>query len=81
MFRWAQLLKHQMSINVYCLPTKEKKRLFSVGSKQTEVCRFCLLFAENKHKLPFPVSFVFRLRNSGNLETWTWGQGDGDMET
>ncbi len=34
-----------------------------------------------KRKLPFSVSSIFHLRNSGNVETWTWRHGDGDMET
>jgi hypothetical protein len=49
------------------------KRLFSVSgrSKQTEVFRFHFQFSENKKKLklPFAVSSVFRLRNSGNVKT------------
>ncbi len=36
-------------------------------------------FAENKRKLPLSVSSVFRMRNSGNMETWT--RRHGDMET
>jgi hypothetical protein len=44
------LLKQQWSIIVYRLLTKENKPMFSVSacSKQTEVCRFRFLFAENK---------------------------------
>ncbi len=65
------------------LPTKETKYLFSVSvcSKQMEVCHFRFPFAENKWKLPFSVSPIFRLRNSGNMETWTWRHGGMEMET
>jgi hypothetical protein len=65
------------------LSTKENKLMFpiSVCSKQTEVFRCHFSFAENKRKLPFFISSVFRLRNSRNVETWTWRHGDEDMET
>jgi hypothetical protein len=49
MLRWLGLLKQQMSITVYHLPTKETKLLHI----------FHFLFAENKRKLPFSVSSVF----------------------
>jgi hypothetical protein len=54
---------------------EEHKRPFSVSlcSKQTEVCRYHLPFAENTWKLSFSISFVFRLRNSRNVETWRNG--------
>jgi hypothetical protein len=61
-----------MSNIIYQLPTtKENKHLLSVSicSKQTEVYRFHFPFAENKRKLPFSVSFIFLLQNSGNVET------------
>jgi hypothetical protein len=53
------------------LPSKENERpLFvSVRSIQTEIYRFHFPFAENKRKLPFHVSFV-----------WRHGPGHGDME-
>jgi hypothetical protein len=64
-------------------------------SKRTEVSRFRFPFAATKRKLPFSVSSVFCLLNSGNMETGTcrhedmetWGHGDietwihGDLET
>ncbi len=50
MHRWVRFLTQQTSITVYHLPTKETKLLFSVCSKQTEVCHFCFPFALNiKH--------------------------------
>ncbi len=60
------------------LLTKENKHLFSISvcSKQMGFCRFCFLITENKWKSPFPVSSIFRLRNSGIVETWTWRHGD-----
>jgi hypothetical protein len=56
--------------------------------------RFCFPLTENKWKLAFSISSVVRLRNSGNVETWTyietwrhedvemeaWKHGDGGME-
>jgi hypothetical protein len=51
----------------------------SVCSKQTEVCGFHFLFAENKRKLPFSVSSVFLLHISVNMEMETWKHGE--MET
>jgi hypothetical protein len=67
----------------YRLPTKEDKHPFSVSiySKQTEVCHFRFLFAENKRKLPFLLVQFSCLRNSGNVETWTWRHGSMDMVT
>ncbi len=53
--RWVRLLKQQLSITVYRLPTKGNKLPFSVYSKQTEVCRFRFSFAANKRQLPFSV--------------------------
>ncbi len=79
--RWAILLKQQSSITVFRLLTKENKLLFFVCSKQMEVCRFRFPFPTNKQKLPFSISSVFRLQNSGNMETWTWRHRDGDTET
>jgi hypothetical protein len=72
--RWACLLKHQLSITVYRLPTKKNKLPLSdnVFSKQKKVCRFHFPFAANKWKLPFSVSSVFRLRNSRNMEMKTF---------
>jgi hypothetical protein len=57
------LLKKQSSIAVYRLPTKKNKLLFSVSvcSKQIEVYCFRFPFAANKRKLPFSLSFVFRI--------------------
>jgi hypothetical protein len=68
----------------YCfrLPTKENKCPFFVSkcSKQTEVCRFCFLFAEKKTEVAVSISLVFCLWNSGNADTWTdketWGNAD-----
>ncbi len=51
----------------------------SVCRKQTEVFCFRFTFTANKQKLLFSVSSAFRLRNSRNMETWTWRHGD--MET
>jgi hypothetical protein len=63
------------------LSTKENKLIFSISvcSKQMEVFRCCFSFTENKRKLPFFISSVFRLRNSRNVETWR--HGDEGMET
>ncbi len=59
--RLARFLKQQLSIIIYSLSTKENKLLFSVSvcSKQTEVCLFSFVFAANKRKLPFSISYVF----------------------
>jgi hypothetical protein len=49
--------------------------LFAVTAivEQTiRVSHFRFPFAENKRKLPFSVRAVFQLRNSGNVEAWTW---------
>jgi hypothetical protein len=48
-----------------------KKIPFSVSvcSKHTEVRYFRFLFAANKRKLLFFVSFIFCLLNSGNMKT------------
>jgi hypothetical protein len=40
---------------------QEKQTFVSICSKQIEVCRFRFPFAENRRKLPFSVSSVFRL--------------------
>jgi hypothetical protein len=45
---------------------------FADQGKQTSIFGFRFALAENKKKLPFSVSSVFRLRDSGNVETWTW---------
>jgi hypothetical protein len=47
-------------------------RGLGITNLKGEVCRFRFLFAENKRKLPFSFfcKSVFRLRNSGNVETW-----------
>jgi hypothetical protein len=46
--------------NVFCLQqTNEVPPLFSVCSKQTEICCFCFPSAAKKQKLPFSVSTVF----------------------
>jgi hypothetical protein len=56
--------------------------VFCFRLQQTkEVCHFHLPCAENKQKLLFSVSFIFRSQNSGNVETWTWRHGEGNMET
>ncbi len=84
--RWARLLKQQSSITICRLPTKKNKLPFSasVCRKQMEVCHFPLLIAANKRQ-PFSVTSVFRLRNSGNMETWRHGNIEtwkhGNMET
>ncbi len=39
-----------MSITLYHLPIKENKLCFPFAEKQTEVCRFCFLFAANLQK-------------------------------
>jgi hypothetical protein len=66
---------------------------FADKGKQTPVFCFCLKqtngsspfpfpFAENKQKLPFSISPVFRLRKHREMETWrngnmeTWRHGD-----
>jgi hypothetical protein len=66
------LLEQQSLITVYCSPTKENSRSFSVsvGSKPTKACRLRLPFDENKWNLSFIISSVFRLLNSRNVETW-----------
>jgi hypothetical protein len=72
--RWVHLLKHQLSITISCLPTKENQHSFSISSfsKQIEVYHFPRFsLTENKRKLPFSVSSVFYLQNSKNMETWT----------
>ncbi len=58
--RYACLLKQQLPITVYLLPTKENKLLSSVSvfSKDTKVCHFRFKFAANKLKSPFSFSSV-----------------------
>jgi hypothetical protein len=58
---------------------KKLPSFVSVYSKQMEVCRFFFPFPANKRKLPFFVSSICRLQNSGNMETWKWRLRD--MET
>jgi hypothetical protein len=74
------------SITVDPLPTKENKRPF-----------LCFRVQLTNGILPFPfsicgiqreiavfnfsISSVFRLQDSGNMETWAWRHGHGDMET
>jgi hypothetical protein len=82
--RWACLLKKQLSIIVYCLPTKENKLPFSVSvcSKQTKI--FC--FQKTKGSFHFQL-VLFSV--CGNIEICTWihedmvtrRRGNGDMET
>jgi predicted acetyltransferase len=57
---------------------------FADQGKQTSVLNFSFQqlyrrlsfpFAANKWKLPFFVSSVFHLQNSGNMETSTWRHG------
>jgi hypothetical protein len=45
--------------------------VFRFHMKQTEVCFFSFPLAAN-NGFPFSVSSVFRLPNSGDMETWTW---------
>ncbi len=47
----------------YCLlfAAEENELPLSDWKKQTNVCRFHFTFATNKGKLPFSVSFVFRI--------------------
>jgi hypothetical protein len=78
----------QSLITDYRFPTKDNKRPFSVSvsSKQTEVCRCRVPFAENKRRLPFFISSVFRFRNygmlrHGGMEMDTWRHGIMEMET
>jgi hypothetical protein len=47
----------QMSVAVYLLLTKETKLPFAENERKSAV----FLFAANKLKLPFSVSFVFRI--------------------
>ncbi len=71
----------------YCLSLSEHGKytavFHSVYSKQFEVCRISFSFAANKWKLPFPISLVFCLGNSGNIRKYldmeTWRHGG--MET
>jgi hypothetical protein len=74
--RWARLLKQQSTIR-YRLSFADQGKQTSFCSKNSSLT---IPFAENKQKLPFSIMSVFRLRNSGNVETWTWRHGDGDME-
>jgi hypothetical protein len=87
----ASLLKQQLLIIVDRLQAKKNKRPFSVFvcSKQMEVCHIRFPVAENKLKLPFSVPFsVVAFRKSGDMgtwshgdmESWRWRHGDGDME-
>ncbi len=94
--RWARLLKQQLSITIYCLPTKKtnfhipfpfaaNKQKFAVSifrlQKTIGSCRFPLV--------PFSVSSVFRLRKHGDIhgDMETWKHADmqtwrpADMET
>ncbi len=83
MHRWSRLLEQQLSITFKHLLTKKNNLPFSVfiSSKQTEVCHFHFLFAENKWKLPFSVSsfLVAEFLKHGDMETWRWRHGN--MET
>jgi hypothetical protein len=47
-----------------CLPSKKKTKppfSISVGSKQTEVCRFLFPFAASRRELSFPVSSISQI--------------------
>jgi hypothetical protein len=67
--RWACLLRQQSSITVYCLPTKENKRPFSVSvcSKQTKVFFFRLQKTNGSCHFQ-----LVPLRNYQNVDVETW---------
>ncbi len=83
---------HIVNINGHVAETAivDYRLSFDDQGKQTSVFHFRLQqtygnlpflfpFAENKRKLPFSVISIFRLWNSGNMETWKYG--DMEMET
>jgi hypothetical protein len=85
---FADTANHRLPFIVNRLPTKAIKCPFSVSScsKQTEVCCFCFPFAENKWKLPFPVSSVipfveYQKHGDKDMETETWSHGEMDMDS
>ncbi len=72
--RWACLVKQQLLVTIYRLPTMDDQLPFyvSVFSKETEVCRFRFLFAA-KQKLWFAVfsinTYVYTAVSNGKRKT------------
>jgi hypothetical protein len=77
MQRQAHLLKEKSLITVYCLPSKENKRPFSVSvcSKQAEVFRFRFPL------VPHPVCEIPETWRHGHRDMETLRHRDGDIET